>query len=72
MQGEYATNQARTVELAAEAERRGRDSVGLVLAGGIAGAMFIDSGSAQRQERNALDRRNQRLRALAAARGCTI
>jgi hypothetical protein len=72
MQGEYAANQARTVELGQEAERRGRDSVGMILAGGLAGAMFMDSGSTQRREGEALERRNQRLREIAAQRGCAI
>jgi hypothetical protein len=73
MQGEYAANRARTVELGQEAERRGRDSVGMILAGGlVTGLMFADSGSTQRQEGEALERRNQRLREMAAQRECAI
>ncbi len=72
MQGEYTASQARVVELGQEAERRGRDSVAMVLAGGLGAAMFVDSGSTQRREGEALDRRNGRLREQAAIRGCTI
>jgi hypothetical protein len=58
------------VELGQEAERRGRDSVAMVRR--LGAAMFVDSGSTQRREGEALDRRNGRLRELAAIRGCTI
>lgn len=70
IQGELAANTARGPELAAEAERRGRDSVGMILLMGVAGAAFIDGGESQRQETAALDRRNARLRELAQARKC--
>jgi hypothetical protein len=72
LQGEHAANRARLLELTAEAERRGRDSIGMVLAGGIAGALFIDPGETQRAEAAALERRNERLRELGAARGCAL
>lgn len=72
LQGELAANQARLAELAQEAERRGRDSIGMVLAGGIAGALFIDAGETQRAEAEALTRRNARLRELAATRDCPL
>lgn len=72
IQGELATNTARAPELAAEAERRGRDSVGMILLMGVAGAAFIDGGDSQRQEAAALERRNARLRELAQERGCAL
>lgn len=72
MQGEFAANRARILELRAEAERRGRDSVGMILLTGVAGAMFIDGGETQRRETEAIERRNARLQALAAQRGCAL
>jgi hypothetical protein len=70
IQGELATNAARGPELAAEAERRGRDSVGMILLLGVAGAAFMDGGDGQRREASALERRNARLRDLALERNC--
>ncbi len=72
LQGELATNRARLAELGQETERRGRDSIGTVLLIGVAGAMFVDSGNTQKTESEALERRNTRLEALAAERGCSL
>jgi hypothetical protein len=72
IQGEHAANRARIPELAQEAERRGRDGVGMILLAGVAGAMFIDGGDTQRRETDALARRNARLEELARARNCTL
>lgn len=70
LQGERVTNSARVSELAAETGRRQGDNVALVLGLGLAGAMMMDSGETQRQETEALQRRNARLDALLAERRC--
>ncbi len=70
LQGEMQANSARLGELQAESERRGRDSFGLVLAAGVTGVLFLDDGSAQRTEVEALRRRNARLAAMVAERRC--
>jgi hypothetical protein len=70
LQGEIQVNQLRMTELTGEADRRGRDSVGMVLAAGLVGLAFADSGQTQRLEITALTQRNMRLSTLAAARDC--
>jgi len=70
IQGEQAANVARIAELGAEAERRGRDSVGMILLTGLAGAVFLDGGESQRREAEALGLRNARLRDLSRERNC--
>lgn len=70
LQGEARANAARLEELRAESERRGRDSFGMVLAAGVTGVLFLDDGSAQRAETEALRRRNARLETLIAERRC--
>lgn len=70
LQGELQANDARLEELRAESERRERDSVGLVLATGVTGLLFLDNGSTQRTEAEALQRRNAHLNSLIAERRC--
>ncbi len=70
LQGELAANEARLVELRDESERRGRDSFGMILAAGATGLLFLDDGSTQRSETEALGRRNERLRAMIGGRPC--
>jgi hypothetical protein len=71
LQGELAANQARSLQLKQEADRRGIDNLGMIALTGVAGLMFLDDGRAQQAEEQALQRRSERLRGLAAARGCT-
>ncbi|WP_376098057.1 hypothetical protein ACE7GA_07910 [Roseomonas sp. CCTCC AB2023176] len=68
--GEFASNNARFGELRGEVERRARDNVGLLLMGPLAAATFIDTGTTQRTETEALERRNERLRDLMRQRSC--
>jgi hypothetical protein len=70
LQGELQANTARLEELRAESDRRGRDSFGMILAAGVSGAVFLDTGSTQRTESEALLRRNARLEALITERRC--
>jgi hypothetical protein len=72
IQGELTANQARLPELAQESERRGADNAGMLLLMGLGGLAFMDNGDTQRSESAALERRNARLREMAAARGCTL
>jgi hypothetical protein len=72
LQGEFQANQARLDELRQESGRRAVENVGVVLAFGlIPGGMAVDTGSTQRTEAESLQRRNARLQALMAERGCS-
>ncbi len=72
LQAGIVANEFRVAELNAEAERRGRDSVGLILLFGVTGLLFLDDGSTQSAEAQSVQRRNERLRALVAERDCSL
>ena len=66
LQAEYDNNVRRSLELAGESSAKVGDNLGLLLVS----PLFLDLSDTQKVELKALVDRNERLKSLAAARGC--
>ena len=68
LQGESSSNVARLSELNQERNNRTRDSLGFMLMS----PLFIDLSDTEKRESEGMLRRNNRVQALATARGCVL
>lgn len=66
LKGEYDNNQKRLAELQGEKKESGRNNAGFL----VTSPLFLDTQGAFKKETEALNLRNERLKALMSERGC--